>query len=69
VIGGLKLFPSNIQPHSFSKRQLSATALMLRVEEKNASLGDKKKGVWVHKCFRSRKPEREYFIVYKELIS
>jgi hypothetical protein len=58
-----------MQPHSFSKRQLSATALMLRVEEKNASLYDKKKGVCVHKCFRSRKSEGEYLTVYKELIS
>ena len=54
VIGGLRLFPSNVKPHSFSKRQLAAIALMLDVEEKNAALSDKKKGVWVRKCFRSR---------------
>jgi hypothetical protein len=33
-----------MQPHSFSKRQLAATALMLD-EEKNAALSDKKKHV------------------------
>jgi hypothetical protein len=44
-----------MQPHSFSKRQLAAIALMLDEEEKNASLGDKKNCMWVHKCFRSRK--------------
>jgi hypothetical protein len=49
-----------MQPHSFSKRQLAAIALMLDEEEKNASLGDKKKRMWVHKCFRSRKSEGEY---------
>jgi len=36
-------------------------------EEKNASLSDKKKHMWVHKCFRSRKSEGEYWTVYKEL--
>jgi hypothetical protein len=39
--------PSKIQPHSFSKRQLAAVALMLDEEEKNAALSDKKKRVWV----------------------
>jgi len=43
VIGGLRLFSSNMQPHSFSKRQLAAIALMLGDEEKNAALSDKKK--------------------------
>jgi hypothetical protein len=38
-----------MQPHSFSKRQLTATALMLDEEEKNTALSDKKKRVWVHK--------------------
>jgi len=37
-------------PHSFSKRQLAAIALML-CEEKNAALIDKKKRMWVDKCF------------------
>jgi hypothetical protein len=32
-----------MQPHSFSKRQLAAIALMLDDEEKNAALSDKKK--------------------------
>jgi hypothetical protein len=32
-----------MQPHSFSKRQLAAIALMLVEEEKNAALSDKKK--------------------------
>jgi len=32
-----------MQPHSFSKRQLAATALMLDEQEKNAALSDKKK--------------------------
>jgi hypothetical protein len=42
-----------MQSHSFSKRQLAATALMFDEEEKNASLSDKKKRTWVHKCFRT----------------
>ena len=43
VIGGPRLSPSNMQPHSFSKRQLAAIELMLDEEEKNAALSDKKK--------------------------
>jgi hypothetical protein len=43
VIEGLRLSPSNMQPHSFSKRQLAAIALMLDDEEKNAALSDKEK--------------------------
>jgi hypothetical protein len=35
--GGLRLFPSDMQPHSFSKRQLAAIALVLDEEEKNAA--------------------------------
>jgi len=46
-----------MQPHLFSKRQLAAIALMLDEEEKNAALSDKKKHMWVHKCFRNRKSE------------
>jgi hypothetical protein len=42
-----------MQPHSFSERQLIAIALMLDEEEKNASLSDKKKLMWVHSCFRT----------------
>jgi hypothetical protein len=34
VTGGLRLFPSNMMRHSFSKRQLAATAFMLDEEEK-----------------------------------
>jgi hypothetical protein len=33
---------------------------MLDEEEKNASVSDKMKRMWVHKCFRSRKLEGEY---------
>ena len=33
---------------------------MLAEEEKNVSLNDKKKRVWVHRCFRSRKSEGSY---------
>jgi hypothetical protein len=51
---GLLLFPSNMQSHSFTTRQLAAIALMLDEEEKNAALSDKKKLMWVHRCFRSR---------------
>jgi len=40
---------------------------MLDEEEKNASVRDKKKHMWVHKCFRSRKSEGEYWTLYKEL--
>jgi hypothetical protein len=50
-----------MQSHSFSKRQLAAIALMLDEEEKNAALSDEKKRMWVHKCFRSRKSEGEYW--------
>jgi len=67
VIGSLKLSPSNMQLHSFSKRQLAAIALMLDEEEKNAALSDKKKCMWVHKCFRNRKSEGEYWTLYTEL--
>jgi uncharacterized protein YllA (UPF0747 family) len=40
---------------------------VLDEEEKNASLSDKKKRMWVHKCFRNRKSEAEYWTLYKEL--
>jgi hypothetical protein len=33
---------------------------MLDEEEKNAALSDKKKRMWVHKCFRSIKSEGSY---------
>jgi hypothetical protein len=56
-----------MQPHSFSKRHLAAIALMLDEEEKIFSLNDKKKRMWVHKCFRSRKSEGEYWALHKEL--
>jgi hypothetical protein len=58
------LFPSNRQTHSFSKRQLAATAMMLDEGEKIAALSDQKKRMWVHKCFRSRKSKGEYWTVY-----
>jgi hypothetical protein len=61
------LFPLNIQPYSFSKKKLVALALMLDEEEQNSALSDKKKRMWVHKCFRSRKSEGEYWTVFKEL--
>jgi hypothetical protein len=67
MIGGLRLFPSNMQSHSFSKRQLAAIALMLDEEEKNVALSDKKKRMWVHKYSRSRKSEGEYWTLNKEL--
>ena len=56
-----------MQPLSLSKRHLAAIALMLDEEEKNAALSDKKKRMWVHKCFRNRKSEGEYWILYREL--
>jgi hypothetical protein len=40
---------------------------MLDEEEKNIALSDKKKRMWVHKCFRNRKSEGEYWTLYKEL--
>jgi hypothetical protein len=67
AIGGLRFLPSNMQPHSFSKRQLAAIALLLDEEEKNAALSDKKKRMWVHKCFRNRQSEGEYWTLYTEL--
>jgi len=33
---------------------------LLDEEEKNAALSDKKKSMWVHKCFRSRKSKESY---------
>jgi hypothetical protein len=60
VIGGLRLFPSIMQPHSFYKIQLAEIALMLDEEGKNAARSDKKKRMWVHKCSRSRKSEGSY---------
>jgi len=39
---------------------------MLDEEEKNAALNDKKKRMWVHKCFRNRKSECEYWTVYSD---
>ena len=39
---------------------------MLDEEEKNDVLSDKKKSRLVHKCFRNRKSEDEYWTVYKE---
>jgi len=53
-----------MQSNSFSKRQLAARAFMLD-EEKNAALSDKRKRMWVHKCFRGRKSER---IVWKKVM-
>ena len=55
-----------MQPHSFSKRQLAATALMLDEEEKNAALSDKNKRMGVHKCFRNRKSEDRMEEITKE---
>jgi hypothetical protein len=43
---------------------LATIALMLDEEEKNAALSDKKKRMWVHKCFRSRRSEGEYGTLY-----
>jgi IS1 family transposase len=40
---------------------------MLDEEENNASLSDEEKRMWVHKCFRNRKSEVEYWTLYKEL--
>jgi hypothetical protein len=40
---------------------------MFDEEEKNAALSDKKKRMWVHKCFRSRKSNGEYWTLDKEL--
>ena len=39
---------------------------MLDKEEKNAALSDKKKRMWVHKCFSNRKSEGVYWTLYKE---
>jgi hypothetical protein len=68
VIEDLRLFPSNMQPYSFSKRQLAATTLMLDEEEKNAAPSDKKKHMWVHNFFRSRNSKGKYWTEYKELV-
>jgi hypothetical protein len=37
---------------------------MLDEEEKNSALSDKKKRLWVHGRFRSRKSEGEYWTEY-----
>ena len=47
VTGDLRLFPSNMKRHSFSKRQLAAIVFMLDEEEKNVALGDKTMRMWV----------------------
>jgi len=39
---------------------------MLDEEDKNAALSDKKKRMWVHKCFRNRKSECEFWTVYSD---
>jgi hypothetical protein len=49
-----------MQPHSFSKRQLAGIALMSDEEEKSVALSDKKKRMWVHKCFKSGYSEGSY---------
>jgi hypothetical protein len=49
-----------MQPHSFSKTQLTALTLTLDEEEKSAALSDKKKRMCLHKCFRSRKSDGSY---------
>jgi hypothetical protein len=36
-------------------------------EDKNVAQSNKKKRMWVYKCFRSRKLEGEYWTLYKEL--
>jgi hypothetical protein len=36
-------------------------------KKKSASASDKKKRMWVHRCFRSRKSEGEYWTQNKEL--
>jgi hypothetical protein len=67
MIGGLGYFHRMCCPYSFSKRKLAVIALMLDEGEKYAAFSDKKNSKWVHKCFRSRKSEGEYWTVYKEL--
>jgi hypothetical protein len=49
MTGGLRLFPSNMQAHLFSKSRLAAIALMLDEGEKNAALSNKKKSMLLHK--------------------
>jgi hypothetical protein len=52
----------------FLKDSWQQIGLMLDEEEKNAALSDKKKRMWFHKCFRSRKSEGEYWTLYKDLV-
>jgi hypothetical protein len=47
-----------LQPHSFSKRQLAAIALMLNGGGKDAALSDENRRLWVHKCFQKQKIRR-----------
>jgi hypothetical protein len=65
MIEGLCYFHQICSPIHFSKRQLAAIALMLDEEEKNSALSDKKKRMWVHRCFRSRKSVGEYWTPHK----
>jgi hypothetical protein len=37
------------------------------MKKRKDSQSDKKKRMWVHKCFRRRKTEGKYWTVYKEL--
>jgi hypothetical protein len=45
MIGDVRLFPSNMRPHSFSTGKLAVITLILDEEEKNADLSDNKKRV------------------------
>jgi hypothetical protein len=65
LIEGLCYFHQTCSPIRFSKRQLAAIVLMLDEEEKNSALSDKKKHMWVHKCFRSRKSVGEYWTLHR----
>jgi hypothetical protein len=67
VLASPRLSPSNMQTHWFFKRQLATIVLMLDDEEKNVSFSDKKKRMWVDKCFRSRKSKGVYWTLYKHL--
>jgi hypothetical protein len=47
-----------MQPHSFSKGQLAAIALMFDEEEKNAALSDKKTRMWGSQVFQKQEIRR-----------
>jgi hypothetical protein len=65
MIGGLRNFHQICSPIRFVKDNSNIIDEVKK--KKNAAFSDKRKRMWVHKCFRSRKSERGCWTVYKKL--